>query len=90
MCPLNALNPTRQPNTMDIPVELIKWVVILGLIYYILDKTPIGTPIKDAMVKLMLLLWRYVGSRGVPPELAKEMNRIQKERAKKGRRESEC
>jgi hypothetical protein len=61
---------------MDLPIEAIKWIVVIGLIYYILDKTPIGVPLKKGMVRLMLWLWSRAKTSRVNPELNKEMNRL--------------
>jgi len=74
---------------MDLPIEAIKWIVVIGLIYYILDKTPIGVPLKKAMVAITLWCWHRVGTFGVPPELAKQMNELDKKAGKKRKRKSD-
>ena len=61
---------------MDLPIEAIKWIVVIGLIYYILDKTPIGVPLKIAMTRLMLYLWSHAKTGSASPELNKEMERL--------------
>ena len=65
---------------MDLLIEAVKWVVIIGLIFYIVEKMPIGPPIQRAMTSLLLFLWRRTRGTNapIPPELAEKMNEVEK------------